>query len=495
MPVARYLLNGTLDPTFGIGGIARTTIPGHAGQVAFDAAGNIVVGGAGAVGGPSDFAAARYSPDGVLDPTFGIGGTSLIPVSSGGEYAQDADVLLDGRILLAGFSSGGDVALVRLDADGLPDSTFGTGGVQLLDIAGGADEGIGLALDGTAALVSGYATVSGGSLDALLLRYETSCGDPVANDTTPPVITPTVTGTAGSGGWYVGDVSVTWSVVDNESPISSTTSCDATSVTTDTAGTTLTCSATSAGGTATESITIKRDATPPGASAAATPSANLANWRNTDVTVSFSGGDALSGLASCDQPVVLSSEGLGQSASGRCYDAAGNQSALATAAGINIDKTPPTVAASTGPPANSFGWRKTNVTVTFSGVDALSGNVACSSAVITAEGTNWGASGFCSDAAGNQSEVITITGINIDKTDPTITVTSPSSGAVYNRNAVVTANFSCGDPLSTIASCVGPVASGAAIDTSKKAQNAKFTVTATDKAGNSTKVTIAYTVK
>jgi len=489
MPVARYLLNGTLDPTFGIGGIAQTTIPGHAAQVAFDAAGNIVVGGAGVVGGSSDFAAARYSPDGVLDQTFGNGGTSVIPVSSGGEYAQDAEVLPDGRILLAGFSNGGvDVVLVRLDADGLADSTFGTGGVQLLDIAGGADEGIGLALDGTAALVSGYATVAGGSRDALLLRYETSCGGPVA-DTTPPVITPTVTGTLGSSEWYTSDVSVTWSVVDNESPISSTTTCDATSITTDTSGTTLTCSATSAGGTTTESVTIKRDATPPSSMAAASPPANANNWRNTDVTVSFTGSDALS-AATCDDDVLLSSDGVGQSASGRCYDAAGNQSALATASGINIDKTPPTATGSAGPPANSYGWRKTNVTVTFSGVDALSGIAGCASAVILAEGVNLGASGYCNDAAGNQSPLVTINGINIDKTNPTITVTAPTGGAVFNRNQAVTPIYNCGDALSTIASCTATP-----IDTSKKAQNAKFTVTATDKAGNSTKVTVNYSVK
>ena len=40
-------------------------------------------------------------------------------------------------------------------------------------------------------------------------------------DSTPPAITPNVSGTLGTNGWYVSDVTVSWSVVDNESAISS----------------------------------------------------------------------------------------------------------------------------------------------------------------------------------------------------------------------------------------------------------------------------------
>ena len=82
-------------------------------------------------------------------------------------------------------------------------------------------------------------------------------------DATPPVITPTITGTLGNNGWYTNDVTVSWSVTDPESAISSSTGCVTGVINTDTAGTTLTCSATSVGGTDSQSITIKRDATPP----------------------------------------------------------------------------------------------------------------------------------------------------------------------------------------------------------------------------------------
>jgi hypothetical protein len=85
----------------------------------------------------------------------------------------------------------------------------------------------------------------------------------LSSDTTPPVITANVVGTPGSNGWYVSDVTVSWSVVDNESAITSQSGCGTTSFTTETAGATSTCTAASAGGTASQSVTIKLDKTAP----------------------------------------------------------------------------------------------------------------------------------------------------------------------------------------------------------------------------------------
>jgi Ca2+-binding RTX toxin-like protein len=86
---------------------------------------------------------------------------------------------------------------------------------------------------------------------------------PNDRDYSPPVITPTVSGTLGSNGWYVSDVSVTWQVSDAESDVTSQVGCDPSTVSTDTVGTTLTCEATSEGGTATRSAVVLRDTTPP----------------------------------------------------------------------------------------------------------------------------------------------------------------------------------------------------------------------------------------
>lgn len=63
-------------------------------------------------------------------------------------------------------------------------------------------------------------------------------------DATPPVIVPTVSGTAGGNGWFTSDVGVSWSVTDPDSAIASSSGCAAASVITDTAGETFTCTAT-----------------------------------------------------------------------------------------------------------------------------------------------------------------------------------------------------------------------------------------------------------
>ena len=115
------------------------------------------------------------------------------------------------------------------------------------------------------------------------------------SDSTPPVITPQVTGTAGSNGWYVGDVTLTWSVVDSESSITNQSGCDPATVTTETAGQNFTCTATSSGGTATQSVTSKLDKTTPDTTITAQP-ANPSTVAT--AAFQFSGSDALSGPAS-----------------------------------------------------------------------------------------------------------------------------------------------------------------------------------------------------
>ena len=86
----------------------------------------------------------------------------------------------------------------------------------------------------------------------------------VVLDTTPPVIVSQITGTLGTNGWYISNVTVNWSVSDPESGIASSSGCGSTTLTADTAGVTLTCSATNGAGLSSSSpVTIKIDKTPP----------------------------------------------------------------------------------------------------------------------------------------------------------------------------------------------------------------------------------------
>ena len=127
-----------------------------------------------------------------------------------------------------------------------------------------------------------------------------------AVDSTPPVVTPVVTGTAGASGWYRSSVSVSWQVTDPESPITSTSGCGATAVTSDTSGVTFTCSATSAGGTSQQSVTIKRDTVLP-LIGILFP---LEGWvfdRNAKVLALYGCLDLRSGISQCSGPVASGS--------------------------------------------------------------------------------------------------------------------------------------------------------------------------------------------
>ncbi|MDO8681823.1 MAG: hypothetical protein Q7R30_25210, partial [Acidobacteriota bacterium] len=195
-------------------------------------------------------------------------------------------------------------------------------------------------------------------------------GTSPVDDTTPPVITPTVTGTLGNNGWYTSDVSVSWSVTDPDSAISASSGCGSSTVSSDTAGTTFTCTATSAGGTASESVIVTRDATPPTITGSRSPGANANGWNNTDVTLSFACADALSGVATCASDITLSADGAGQSVTGNtATDLAGN-TASATVSNIHIDKTAPTVIYSGN--TGSYTVDQT-VTIACTAADALSG--------------------------------------------------------------------------------------------------------------------------
>jgi hypothetical protein len=161
-------------------------------------------------------------------------------------------------------------------------------------------------------------------------------------DSTGPVISPNIAGTLGDNGWYTSDVTLTWSVTDPESTVTSTTGCGTTTITADQNATTYTCSATSAGGTSSQSVSIKRDATPPTIDGSASPAPNANGWNNEDVTVSYLCDVNLSGVASCGPDETLSSNGADQSSTGIAVDNAGN-SATDTVSNIDIDKALPSV--------------------------------------------------------------------------------------------------------------------------------------------------------
>ncbi|MDH7488985.1 MAG: hypothetical protein QHH80_05705 [Anaerolineae bacterium] len=251
----------------------------------------------------------------------------------------------------------------------------------------------------------------------------------VVCDTTPPVIIPNVSGTLGNNGWYVSDVALTWTVTDPESGIASSSGCGATSVTADTSGTTFTCSATNGVGLSNSvSVTIKRDATPPTITGSRSPGPNAYGWNNTDVTVSFTCSDGLSGVDVCPADVVLSGEGAGQWATGTATDKAGN-SASATVSDINIDKTPPVLTIVVPEP---YDVKPLGTAFNFSATDALSGIVVVK-ATLTSYGASWDVDSGYVPGVGVYNVVVWATDKAGNKTmsDPrTLVIYDPSAGFV-----------------------------------------------------------------
>jgi sugar lactone lactonase YvrE len=335
-------------------------------------------------------------------------------------------------------------------------TTYVPGGVSTFSIVGINDSE---ALDATnpSAFVAGVSFVSALTADAeISVRALADTG---------PTISPTVSGTQGNNGWYTSNVTVNWSVIDPLGVITNQTGCGAIQISSDTTGQTVTCAATSAGGTATQSVTIKRDATLPVAIATPSPLPNASGWNNTTVTVSFSGSDATSGIANCSAPVAVSSQGANQSsAPGTCTDNAGNVSAPVAASGINIEETPPQIGDMilSSVPESATGWYTTPVTVSFAGTDTLSGVApsGCSGPItLSSSGAGQSVTGTCTNVAGDLGS-LAVSAINIDLTTPIASYTaSPPPNANGWNNTPVTVSFSGTDSLngSGIASCTAPI--------------------------------------
>jgi uncharacterized delta-60 repeat protein len=167
--LARYNPNGSLDPTFGSGGTVLTSFGGNlsaAADIALQPDGKIIA--VGIVNG--DFGVARYSTNGTLDPTFGTGG--LLTTDFGGsDQANGVTIQPDGKIVVVGLLQG-SIGVARYNADGSLDSTFGSSGKVITDASPSFDGAFDVAIS------SGKIVVGGGTglypsspSDFQLVRY------------------------------------------------------------------------------------------------------------------------------------------------------------------------------------------------------------------------------------------------------------------------------------------------------------------------------------
>ncbi len=183
--LARYNSDGSLDTTFGIGGKVQTDFASsyeRAYALTIQADGKIVAAGISQIGGDGDFALVRYNSDGSLDTSFGSGG--IVHTDFGATFFEQANAVAvqsDGKIIAAGqtfsFSTGTDLALARYNSDGSLDTSFGSAGTGkvTLDVGGGAYQQINaIAIQSDGMIVAaGYTAPIGGSTAFLITRYTT----------------------------------------------------------------------------------------------------------------------------------------------------------------------------------------------------------------------------------------------------------------------------------------------------------------------------------
>jgi uncharacterized delta-60 repeat protein len=190
--VVRYLPGGALDPSFGPGGTGRVTTnistyssTGQSNQndwsqaLAIQPDGKILVGGYSQRDATTRNASmVRYNADGTLDGTFGVGGKVVSYFSSVANWIKDLQVLPDGKILALGSTF-----IARYNPNGTLDTTsgFGAGGAGFSTVSFGSSStamlGMALQRDGSGILqdivVTGWGS-NGGTTYIALARFTPS---------------------------------------------------------------------------------------------------------------------------------------------------------------------------------------------------------------------------------------------------------------------------------------------------------------------------------
>jgi uncharacterized delta-60 repeat protein len=193
--LVRYLLNGTVDPTFGTDGHVITSFGPYGGAIAAVAlhpdgrvlaVGSVATGADIQVGPTRIFALARYLPNGSLDPTFDRDGTVTTWINNYDQRANAVVLRPDGRFVIAGSATGvRGFVLAAYNLDGSLDRSFGVDGVVATDTDFGAPAVGGLASDPRGNLVVSGSALQLGHPVLAIARYRDEGPPPPEPPATP----------------------------------------------------------------------------------------------------------------------------------------------------------------------------------------------------------------------------------------------------------------------------------------------------------------------
>jgi hypothetical protein len=310
----------------------------------------------------------------------------------------------------------------------------------------------------------------------------------------------------GNNGWYTSAVGIDWRVSDTQSAITSSSGCDDTTVSADGVHS-LTCTATSSGGTSSKTAEFKIDKTAPTITdLGATVGPDGDNgWYKSNVTNQFKAVDDLSGLSgTCSfafsQPgdvehVTISSEGSAVTGgSSPCSDNAGNSANSIGSAAFKIDKTAPAVNCG----AADGIWYASDVSIACTAGDGGSGLSPASDTSFslttnvdpdTETSNALTVTKTVSDAAGNMTTAGPIGGNRVDKKGPAISCATPAPTFTVGQSPANVTGTATDGGSGTSAT------PSAEADTSSVVGNPKtVALSATDDVGNSGYSTCSYSV-
>ena len=271
-------------------------------------------------------------------------------------------------------------------------------------IAAGASTTVSVPLDG-----SGSATVRYHAVDNAG-NAETANGVSLRYDNIAPTVNHSLSPAPNSDEWNNSDVTVTFTAKDDDNGSGVAYVTDPVTVSGETAGQLVKGEAKdTAGNVGTDAVTVRLDKTKPTITGAVTSGARGDNgWYVGPVTVTFTCSDALSGVATCPDPVTLTANGA-NTATGTATDKAGN-TATATVSGINIDQENPTLTAAD---VNVQGGTYTLGAVPAASCtarDSFSGLASCTVRVSGGNATGVGLFTYTATATDKAGNISTLTG-------------------------------------------------------------------------------------
>ncbi|MFN8585006.1 MAG: hypothetical protein U0446_06770 [Dehalococcoidia bacterium] len=306
----------------------------------------------------------------------------------------------------------------------------------------------------------GIAYVAGNPIDAYDFGFRTYFEPAAPSDTTPPVISYTLSSPLPASGWYRTDITLDWTVTDNEST-PALDGCEDRTVTSDRDQAAYSCSASSAGGSAGPvTVTFGRDTVAPTIEATVTAGTRSNGWYRSDVSVGFTCFDDRSGITDggCPATQILSTEGSAVASTARTVvDRAGNESASSNVVTVQIDQSPPIVSVTPSRAPDVEGAYDHEVSFTASGEDGTGSGVALCDPTATYSGPpdeDASVEMTCTDLAGNIGHATYhFTFVEpSDTTRPTISaaITSGTKGSGDWYVSKVVVHFTCDDEDSGI---------------------------------------------